>query len=407
MEHIVTTLFCGCELDFKVDGPIEFATEEDIYAYYDGDKYNPHTGECISSSRSSLDSWDDAWEECTAYFDSAKKTLELIQGAKGCSTTKASEYAPVRATNRLEDIIANAVADDAADTIMEKIYPSVEKRIYERFGFMPERHEIIMPDKTVTLEETTHEIFDKVLKLVSRDVSVFLQGAAGTGKNVICKQVAKALGLDFYFTNAVTQEYQLKGFIDANGHFHETQFYQAFTKGGLFFLDEMDASIPETLIILNSALANRYFDFPTGRVDAHPDFRVIAAGNTNGNGSTSLYSGRFQLDAASLDRFALVYVDYSPKIELSVAKGDQALCDFARNFREATSKCGIQCLFSYRSIGRIATLKDIDDDLSDVLQMSLTKGLNRDDIHILNNEISKKGCVNIYTEALKQLEERL
>lgn len=408
MENIVTTLFCGCELDFKVDGPIELATEKDIYAYYDGDKYNPQTGECISSSRSSLDSWDDAWNECTAYFDSAKKTLELIKGAKGSSTAKAPEYvpAPVRATNRLEDIIANAVADDAADTIMEKIYPSVEKRIYERFGFMPEQHEIIMPDKTVTLEETTHEIFDKVLKLVSRDVSVFLQGAAGTGKNVICKQVAKALGLDFYFTNAVTQEYQLKGFIDANGHFHETQFYQAFTKGGLFFLDEMDASVPETLIILNSALANRYFDFPTGRVDAHPDFRVIAAGNTNGNGSTSVYSGRFQLDAASLDRFALIYVDYSPKIELSVAKGDQALCDFARNFREAASKCGIQCLFSYRSIGRIATLKE-EFDLPDVIRMSLTKDMRRDDLHIINTELKRQGVVGQYLDAMMKLEESL
>lgn len=76
---------------------------------------------------------------------------------------------------------------------------------------------------------------------------------------VICQQVAEALGLDFYFTNAVTQEYKLTGFIDANGNYQETQFYKAFTKGGLFFLDEMDASIPETLIILNAAIANRYY----------------------------------------------------------------------------------------------------------------------------------------------------
>lgn len=69
------------------------------------------------------------------------------------------------------------------------------------------------------------------------------------------------MGLDFYFTNAVSQEYKLTGFIDANGKYQETQFYKAFTQGGLFFLDEMDASIPEVLVILNAAIANRYFDF--------------------------------------------------------------------------------------------------------------------------------------------------
>ncbi len=84
-------------------------------------------------------------------------------------------------------------------------------------------------------------------------------------KNVICKQVAESLGLEFYFTNAVTQEYKLTGFIDANGRYHETQFYKAFVNGGVFMLDEIDASSPEVLVILNAAIANKYFDFPTGR----------------------------------------------------------------------------------------------------------------------------------------------
>ena len=131
-----------------------------------------------------------------------------------------------------------------------------------------------------------------------------LTGAAGTGKNVICKQVAQALGLKFYFSNAVTQEYKLTGFTDANGRYQPTQFYKAFTEGGVFMLDEIDASIPEVLVILNSAIANGYFDFPApiGYVDAHPDFRVVAAGNTTGNGADFEYVGRNQLDASSLEQ---------------------------------------------------------------------------------------------------------
>ena len=131
-------------------------------------------------------------------------------------------------------------------------------------------------------------------------------------------QVAEALGLEFYFSNAVTQEYKITGFIDANGSFHETQFYQAFTKGGLFMLDEMDASVPEVLVMLNAAIANRYFDFPTGLVEANENFRLIAAGNTFGTGADIEYTGRYQLDAASLDRFALVDIDYSTKVEAAI-----------------------------------------------------------------------------------------
>ena len=79
-------------------------------------------------------------------------------------------------------------------------------------------------------------------------------------------------------------------------------------------MDEMDASIPETLIILNAAIANRYFDFPNGKVSANPNFRVIAAGNTVGTGADNNYTGRYCLDRASLDRFAMVNIDYSEKI---------------------------------------------------------------------------------------------
>lgn len=107
----------------------------------------------------------------------------------------------------------------------------------------------------------THECFDYVLQAVNTDIPVFLTGPAGCGKNYLCKQIAEALGLRFYFTNAVTQEYRLTGYKDANGIYHDTPFYNAFKYGGAFFLDEIDGSVPEALIILNAAVANRYFDF--------------------------------------------------------------------------------------------------------------------------------------------------
>lgn len=303
---------------------------------------------------------------------------------------------------KLEEILIKTIAEQSVDDIVKIAKPMLDKHIIDTFGVLPQKHEVVTPEAKHEFEGVTHEKFDDVLNLVSLDVPVFLTGAAGTGKNVICKQVAEGLGLDFYFTNAVTQEYQLKGFIDANGTYHETQFFKAFTQGGLFFLDEMDGSIPETLIILNAAIANKYFDFPTGKFEAHPNFRVIAAGNTIGTGADIEYTGRFQLDAASLDRFALVNINYSENIENALTDNNYELCGFARKFRKITSESGIRCLFSYRAIERISKLEN-SFELPEVLKMSLTKGLSKDDIRIIVNGFEKEHFENKYTQALRKV----
>lgn len=292
------------------------------------------------------------------------------------------------------------------ETIFESLKPQLEERIKKAYGVLPEIHEIRTETTTKEIVGCTHEKFDEVLQIVGLNIPVYLTGKAGTGKNVICKQVAEALGLDFYFTNAVTQEYKLTGFIDANGTYHETQFYKAFVNGGLFFLDEMDASVPETLIILNAAIANKYFDFPTGKVEAHPNFRVIAAGNTIGTGADNNYTGRYCLDRASLDRFAMVNIDYSEKIEMNISDNNKALVAFAHAFRAATDKVGVECLFSYRTIERIAKLETvIKNNLSSVIEISLTKGLATDDIFIICSEMQKDNNMksNKYLTALNAL----
>lgn len=305
--------------------------------------------------------------------------------------------------SQLETMLLKVLAEQSVDKVLETAKPLLEKHIKETYGVLPQVHEIITPAGKSEVKGTVHEKFDTVVNLVNADIPVFLTGAAGTGKNVLCKQVAEALQLEFYFSNAVTQEYKLTGFIDANGTFHETQFYKAFTEGGLFMLDEMDASIPEVLIILNAAIANRYFDFPTGRVEAHENFRLIAAGNTFGTGADMEYSGRFQLDAASLDRFAMITIDYSPVIEDAIARGDEELTGFIRAFRKSCAKQGIKHLATYRSIERISKLKDCMD-LREVLTMALFKGLCNDDMRIIVEAMREElSADNKYFVAMKKI----
>jgi len=319
-----------------------------------------------------------------------------------------TEQAVGSAMGILEQAVVGLIAKTQSEKIEAQIMSGVEQTIRdfikEEYGTIERHITTVVDGKKVPMQGIQHEKFETVLKFVANDEPVFLTGAAGTGKNVLCKQVAEALGLDFYFTNAVTQEYKLTGFTDAMGNYQESQFYKAFKNGGVFMLDEIDASIPEVLVILNAAIANRYFDFPApiGYVEAHPDFKVIAAGNTTGQGASYEYVGRNQLDAASLDRFAIVKVDYSEAIENTVANGDTELAGFCREFRKAAQKTGQQVIVSYRAIGRLAKMAQILD-LDEAIETCLTKGMEKDDMNMIYKEIM---IDSKYKKALKKVIDR-
>ena len=337
--------------------------------------------------------------------DSFDSLLEEFEKTPVRTTQTGKKLTTTAAVNEIVNSIMSVIALTSGDAIVEMMMPKIQEKVEKEIGAIPKRIEVKCNDQFKIIQGATHEKFETVLNMVNLDIPVYLTGKAGTGKNVICKQVAEALGLDFYFTNAVTQEYKLTGFIDANGKYQDTQFFKAFTKGGLFFLDEMDASVPETLVILNAAIANRYFDFPCGKFEAHPKFRVIAAGNTFGTGADINYTGRYSLDRASLDRFAVVKIDYSPNIEEAIADGDTELISFCRAFREATDKAGVECLCSYRTMERVKKLATVMDKLEDVLETSLTKGMDQDTKKTIESRLGENPAMsaNKYAKAFKKL----
>jgi cobaltochelatase CobS len=249
--------------------------------------------------------------------------------------------------------------------------------------------------------EAIHPKFASIIKAVRKNKPVYLWGPAGTGKSDISEKVADALGYKFYPASTITQEFKLTGFEDANGNYHDTQFYKAFVNGGLFMLDEMDASAPETLIVINTAISQRYFDFPHGRENAHPDFRIIAGGNTIGMGVENGYTGRFQIDKSTMDRYLKIFIDYDMEIEKVITGNNIELIDFAHAFRESVKNLSYDILFSYRSLDRIADLES-DFELEELLEMSLVSGIASDDLNMIIRNMNLISS-NKYFKALKKL----
>ncbi len=306
------------------------------------------------------------------------------------------EYSYVRTARKNKDGFSTII--NGCKIFVDKKYNYIKTmRVYETKNKVKTSTINQMKEKTLVDEikeeikeaecKVQHQEFDTIKTCVESNIPVYLYGPAGSGKNFTLMEIAKELELDFYFTNSVQQEYKLTGFIDAGGIYHETEFYKAFKNGGLFFLDEMDASIPEVLVLLNAAIANGYFEFPNGRIEANENFRVVAAGNTIGNGADEMYTGRLVLDSATLDRFASIEFDYDRNVELNIAEGNEELVDFVEQLRERAKTYGVRATFSYRCISAIVKLEG-KLELSKIITIAVLKGLDCDTINCLKDDNS-------------------
>jgi len=383
-------------------------------------KFDTKCGKCGKTiARGSVVKWDRPARK--VYCENCDMTNDdtiVVEQSTNTAEVKIDKVKVQKIVNKMVTQFVNKSVKDIKDSVggdikaianeAETQITLAKKRVVDEltaeFGEIPKR--IITIEKEgkspKKIKEITHEKFPDIVTMVTADVPVFLRGEAGCGKNHMVKQIADALDLDFYFSNAITNEYKVTGFIDANGNFHTTQFFDAFTKGGLFFFDEIDASIPEVLVLLNAAIENKYFNFPHGKFDAHPEFRIIAAGNTFGSGANQTYVGRYQLDGASLDRFAVVDITYDEQVERIIANGDVELVDAIHALRKITEEAGIKIILSYRAINQITKLHTVKNlPVADVMRYVILKGMHVDDMNIIKPKIENNH--NKYLKALAEV----
>ena len=157
-----------------------------------------------------------------------------------------------------------------------------------------------------------------------RRLNVWLHGPAGTGKTYAAKKAAEAMGLAFYFTGAVETAYALMGYTDAHGNLVRTPFRDAWENGGVFLMDEADASHPQALAALNAAIDGSLAAFPDGMVERHEDCVIVAGANTVGRGGGTKYAGRVKQDGAFLSRWAMLEWAHDDALETALL-GDCAI----------------------------------------------------------------------------------
>lgn len=221
---------------------------------------------------------------------------------------------PTDAAVQLAQLLSQ-LAGKGATVDMSQVEAMVDGKLAELGAA---RRVIVEPKPDVEVEVgLTHRQFDELLQEVLDGRNVFLVGPAASGKTHVSDQVANALGLKFYPQSVCLQttKSDLLGFVHAGGECVRTPFREAYENGGVYLLDEVDNGNANVLNVLNAATSNGVCTFPDGPVKRHPDFRLIAAGNTTGHGADRVYVGRQQLDEALLSRFCLIHWTHDEELD--------------------------------------------------------------------------------------------
>ena len=249
-------------------------------------------------------------------------------------------------------------------------------------------------------DRVLHPEFEWVMFLLANRRHVYLHGPAGSGKTEMAIECAKSLGLDFEYQNQVILRPDVQGFVDANGTYHDTPITRAASKGKLLICDEIDGWSPNALLCLNGLLSQGFIDIPNyGRINAHPDFYVVACGNTNGLGATALFNSRNKLCESDRDRFKFVEINYDAAVEKSIVSEHTDILDFIYDLRDICKDTKITLTLGYRCIKDLADFYDYPHT-EKVVESCIFKGLKRDSIREI---LSRMTVQNKYYQAVKKL----
>jgi cobaltochelatase CobS len=225
----------------------------------------------------------------------------------------------------------------------------------------------MVPDKD------TSYIFDigivkSILMALELNIPAYLWGHAGVGKTTAFEQVCAYTGREFSRVQhtANTEESDVEGTwrVEAGDmRWQDGPLTEAMICGYVYCADEYDFASPMVASLYQAVLEGKPLRIKAANkiVRPHPDFRMVATGNTNGAGDESgLYAGTQIQNAANYERFGIVAkVEYMPESqEIGVLIGKtgidkdraQTLVRYANMMRSSYEKRDVAIPMSPRAL---------------------------------------------------------
>lgn len=215
------------------------------------------------------------------------------------------------------------------------------------------------------------DVLKTLLMGLEMNIPIYLWGHAGTGKSTVWEQICARTNrpmIRTQHTANMEEEHVVGGWRLRDGKtvFELGMLPLAMKNGWVYLADEYDFGRPEVLSLYQAVLEGKPLIIkeadPDNRViKPHPNFRLVATGNTNGQGDeTGLYSGTVMQNAANYERFGIVeHMPYMPpdlevKVVAAAARVNEAdakkLVDFATRIRSEFDSAKLSNPISPRSL---------------------------------------------------------
>lgn len=231
-------------------------------------------------------------------------------------------------------------------------------------------------------------------------IPTYLWGHAGTGKTTMWEQVCARTGRAFLRVQHTvnTEESHIVGqwtVKDDHTVFELGPLAVAMKYGLVYCADEYDFAMPSVLSVYQPVLEGKPLvikeaDHDNRIVRPHPNFRLVATGNTNGCGDeTGLYQGTNIQNAANYERFGIVeevsYMEASQEIAVVAGQAGipkehaEQLVSFATEIRTAYASAKIGATVSPRALINAAKIGMRRASYKTGLKLAFTNRLSRVD----------------------------
>lgn len=258
-----------------------------------------------------------------------------------------------------------------------------------------------------------------ILTAILTNQRAYLYGDTGCGKTTLIEQIAARLNypvIRVNFDSEITRMDLIgaKDIVVSSGHpvtvFTEGVLPQAMQQPCIMLCDELDFIRADVAYVFQRALEGKGLTLPEdgGRVIVpHAGFRIIATGNTQGNGDeTGRYQGAKPQSAAFLDRFTMwIKCDYMshPEVERllntkypKLGKAATTLANYAREHWVAFKNGEVLTALSPRGLLACAMtytiyrpLMDEKQALKNAMDVTFVERASKEDAQTINGLISR------------------
>lgn len=297
----------------------------------------------------------DAVDKLKDYVDNEPKLRELIESTVVDDKLKEAMLSMKDNVSGNVPLINERIILPANSSIIVPSDENISYKLIDAFDEnipFDERFGKIMELKSINEKKGIiyHSMIDEIIKCIMEGDWVYIYGPTGCGKSHIIKQASELLSLDFVENGKITDKYSIMAYNDPHGRFRATPAFISLVYGKLLILDEFDNGNTDTEVVLNELYSglldtlerpdrDRFVTFAEDmRVKVNPNFRMVSAGNTNGEGENELFSARGRIDESVLERMTPKLFKYDSEVERKIFGRYSDWYKLFINFREICEK---------------------------------------------------------------------